>query len=839
MTYALLNDVAGTILDADSGSDVGPGLDDEALSEHVQATTEVDGTDEDGGTRRFAAAAATAASASKFMMPTAKALPKPQQPSAGNKGSTAASGIDVSAAARDQGEMLAADASHQQPPPIASSIGLNVEGLSPIHVNLVELTRVVASALSGVGRDKATKKEKKLNKDIEEHPPTATISQEALAWAPNAAASVDSLRTKWPLAGRFDFDFGDFREYLVATKGLKLVSANVHVQKLQYLYGMFDFDSHEFSHIAFVANLYKTKLFDELLKLPVLQPHFSTTLNIATALSHLCDFALLECGRRNLKEAKRCITLLKNEVLALLRKRAHKERAASSARKSARDGESIENMPPPDVLKAAIKLAMIDLNTLLMVKQDHKDLDWQTKYAANVMMAGIIFTNGYAGRPGEWSKMTRQKIEKFIASGTDCLVIEEHKTARIYGPLGRWVSPGTQRAMETMLKIHDRESVLFMDPAKSSASAISMASVLKRFGAVYMPDFTPPLPTLMRKWFHTSAEADTSGKAKQFEALCSMDGHSVKTGKKIYVVGKPAKQAAAAKAIFANFVGDPVAWPSVAELAGGRAESEARIQLNFYRQPAANEADDRYEDDDHNDDEDDDERLSDGDVCYGKKKCLPSPAGHGAASSSAAGPTSQYKVACEGAASRRAQHVQEYRTSAKKRKHLLEASAGKFIKHGPRTNALKSEQVEDKGLPILLADTVQEAREAAPAAAPRELGSAPQAASAVADPAAMHSAACVAVPAFAQPKRGRQGPFTEDQKDYIASQCFACLASFVKGKSPSNVQIGDILSKGVAAGRLPKDATLEQVRQVARTRQPNVKDNDAFIRSIAQQTRNP
>jgi hypothetical protein len=61
----------------------------------------------------------------------------------------------------------------------------------------------------------------------------------------------------------------------------------------------------------------------------------------------------------------------------------------------------------------------------------------------------------------------------------------------------------------------------------------------------------------------------------------------------------------------------------------------------------------------------------------------------------------------------------------------------------------------------------------------------------------------------------------------------------VKGKSPSNVQIGDILSKGVAAGRLPKDATLEQVRQVARTRQPNVKDNDAFIRSVAQQTRNP
>jgi hypothetical protein len=474
--------------------------------------------------------------------------------------------------------------------------------------------------------------------------------------------SRDVRRLKWPLSGRSTESFEDFRGYLLATKGLKAASADQYVQKVQYFVGMLDFAAPGFSKIDFASSLYTTGLFGEMLKLQILQPHLHTTRHVCSALWHFCDFALLLCGQQNLQEPARCITLLKAEFLGPLKKRAQAARSAAAFRKGDRDADAIGKLPPHHVFKTAIKEAMLDLHTLWQLKQKEGTLGWQAKYAVNVIMAGITFANSYAGRPGEWATMTRKEIEEFLAGAGEVLVMERHKTVKTHGPLGRWVPPGNVAAMKKVMAIHQPEAKLFLDPIKDSTKAVSMAKILEKWGSVYTPEFQAPLPTLMRKWFHTTAAAAGTGGAAQFAALCRLDGHSVGVGQKTYVVKKVQEQARDAKAMFIAFAGEPVPWPKARELAEGRGRSEERINLNFYRQAAASDSEDGSEDLDacspsNDDDEEEgdakDEPANGGSPSCGregvavkprqKRKCEPaartckvSSAGTGASSSAAA-----------------------------------------------------------------------------------------------------------------------------------------------------------------------------------------------------------
>ncbi len=785
LSYALLSGAVNLVDDFASDDDE---LDEEAFAAQLQARL---------GCVEGDADVANSEAKDAFMHPSAKASPKPPPHHAD---------------------------------PAASSTGT---GLSPLRHEVAELRHMLSSALSSSGRGK---KEKKKGKDIEEQPPAVTISKEALDWKPDEKAPADARRMKWPLENRYDHPFDEFRNYLVNEKGLKLVSAGMHVQKLQYFYGMLEFDSDDFSHIGFVANLYKSGLINDMQKLQIFQPTLPTTRNIVSALSHFCDFVLLSCGRQNLREATRCITLLKTEVLASFKKRIQKERTASSAKKRALDSEAIEHLPPPEVLKAAIKESMIDLRTLLCLSTTEGHDDWQLKYAANVIMAGIIFTNGYAGRPGEWSAMTRKQVEEFIASGLDHLVIKEHKTAKVHGPLGRWVADGTRDAMRTLLQIHDKDAVRFIHAVKDTGNLVHMSSVLKKWASVYTPGHTPPTATIMRKWFHTAAESDTTGKARQFEALCSMDGHSVKTGKKIYVVAKPKKQAAVAKAMYLSFVGEPVGWPDASELQACRAASEARINANFYRQAAGSDSECRDDDDKDQDDTEDDVVASGPDQDVGAASAaaddVESTKDNSAAKSSASPSCGAVASEADG-------------EPKKKRRIELDKAAGKFIKHDPEPNLIIRDPVEEKvHLKLTDVGVHRDAGECL-AAPPRRPASSSvdskpvkdkvqvkfadvlvqskevQAAAEVAPPPSSSASAASADARHRLAQNPlRKGPFTQKQKDYIAKESFKVMQHFEKGKSPSNIFLNQILQEGIAAGELPNNTTLEQVRNVARNHEP-------------------
>ena len=713
LSYALLSDVAG----------ITPAAKDSSAVEDVEDVCHVDEAASSGDEGRHTPV---------FLQPKPKAAPRTTQ---GLSSSSDAAPIAPTAS-----------------PTTEQDQNSNTAALvNPLGRQLADLIGTAMSALAPPSK----KKEKKSAKDIDDRCPDCVITDEARSWSPTGSTAGEGRRIKWPLVSRFDDAFDDFHSYLITTQGLQPSTADSHIQKLRYFYGILEFKVAGFDHVDFMAGIYRSGLLNEMLRLPILSPQLATTKNIAAALSHFCDHLVLLSRRRDLRETTKCLVRMKSEILGPLKKQIHKEKRAAAIRKNDRDADLLENFPPPDVMQAAVNESMLDLHFLTMNNVKKGEVDWQCKHAANTIMAGIIYLNSYAGRPGEWSTMTRRKVEDFVASGSELLVIDKHKTVRTAGALGRWIPPGTAAAMRHVLRIHPADSKLFLVPAKAKKEVVGIAALLKRWGSVYIPEYQWPMPTLVRKWFHTAVADDVSGKDKLFASLCDFDGHSINTGKKNYVVSKPKQQASSSKAVYLSFVGQPMPWPTTEFLEAGRDRSEERVQLNFYRAAANFETD--CEDEESDSEESVGEQPPAGESAPGDVKATSEP-NDVMASAAASGPE--------------------------------EPATTSAATCGPEVSAAMS----------------------AAACGPE-------------DPASAHEAAAAEAPPAKKHKSGRGSPFTELQQNYIASASFAFFGEFRKGHSPPMCELRSIVKSGIEAGILPGDTTVEQVRSVARTREPPKDDH--------------
>lgn len=412
--------------------------------------------------------------------------------------------------------------------------------------------------------------------------PDFAIADDAKSWVPAESGARHVQRHAWPLLSRTDLDFGDFHNYLIATKGLKESSADQHIQKLQYFFGLFSFAEEPVSHIGFVASLYKTGILSELLALPILDPGKGTTRNVLAALEHFANHLQLICGRRNLRESARVIGQLRVEILEPFKKRISKARVAARAKKNAIDAELLSKVPAVDVLQEGVKQSMHDLNTLWLKYRKATTVPWNVRFAVNVALAGITFYNTYGGRPGEWSSMLRQKVLELIDGGGDFLVIDDHKTVEKYGPLGRWMPDGNVQAMRRAVNLHLPESqLLFASHTAAPNKKLMMSTLLKKWSSVYTPGYPAFLPTLIRKWYSTATQYEED-KKKVFKLLCDMDGHTTKVGKENYLIPNPEQHARTARSAFEFVVGEPVQWPSEANLAAAVHCSDARLAKHFY-----------------------------------------------------------------------------------------------------------------------------------------------------------------------------------------------------------------------------------------------------------------
>ena len=421
--------------------------------------------------------------------------------------------------------------------------------------------------------------------ELEEPGPKLRFTPEAKAWTLEQRAE-DSHRMAWPLEPNLQVNLDKFKLFLETHCGLSQKSVAQNVRLVGYVYGMFQLPA-QFSQEGFWASLYLTGKADVWVSLQVVSPSIPNTANISTALDHLISHLIIQADRKRHTEASRCLNGFKKEVLAPLHHKVQAAKADALQSRKERDAEKLNELPPWDVLKGAVHNTMVALHWASVKAQGLEEPDANLKGCANVLMAGLIFCNSYAGRPGEWSILERADVVALLEAGKDWLKMSKHKTKAKHGSAGRAVPAGNREAMKAMLEIHPESAKYLFDPRKSSTDSVTMSALLTKWSETFTPEYVKAGATLQRKLMHSMPQNEEIAN-KVFEEICKYDKHRTKTGRQNYLLINLEEEAKKGAIIFRNVLGTPVVWPTDDEMQAGKEKAMQTLD-EMYTRSRANE----------------------------------------------------------------------------------------------------------------------------------------------------------------------------------------------------------------------------------------------------------
>jgi len=355
----------------------------------------------------------------------------------------------------------------------------------------------------------------------------------------------------------------DFTHWLRQQRNLKQKTITPAIANLRRFFKLLDIEEgHTPDEAGVLVALYEDNLWTEMLETKIMSPVWSWTRKIVGALVHWCNFMVMDCERKGQWGTKESITAL-GHLLIGWTKQCSKEHKTHNRARYRFDADRIANMADDTVLKEAVRQAMIDLQRLAAECRGRARLPAGVLGRANVIIVGIIWLNGWAGRSGEWQEMESADVREQLAKGLDYLICPNHKTSDEYGEAVKHLSPGTLEAVKVYLELtatpREKSSPLFLQPVKGDH--VSISSCLRQFGKRRLPDTQPPAVNLVRKKFHEAA-ITSFAPTETLEMLKQVDKHSVEVAHKTYSTLQFGKEARMCAAVFVAVMGEPVEWPT-------------------------------------------------------------------------------------------------------------------------------------------------------------------------------------------------------------------------------------------------------------------------------------
>lgn len=378
-----------------------------------------------------------------------------------------------------------------------------------------------------------------------------------------------------PIPDTCDLDLSAFEQYL--GKVVKSDSAiKDNMTGVRRFCNLITVDGDTPSPIGLLVALFEHNLLASMLKTELMSVDFTWNNKIAKAIDHLCDWATEEAQRKKWRNVEHAVGQVKSEVWYYKNDTQHGQKKARRDR-ARKDARRIEALASPDALKAAVKEAMVELwNLHNRLTQAGGAPSEQDRAFANVLIVGIVFVNGFAGRSGEWKLVTSQHFAEQIAAGKGFLECDTHKTARYYGTLAKHLAPGTIKALQVYASLPNKYTDLLLDPIRQSTKDASVHKALNKFGELFLPDTERPGVTLLRKMFHTKL-IQMHREGQCLNLLAKVDAHSVNVAIDVYTVLVPENDAKLGKLLYEQVMGAPMAWPSEAELLASRQKGTTRL----------------------------------------------------------------------------------------------------------------------------------------------------------------------------------------------------------------------------------------------------------------------
>lgn len=499
----------------------------------------------------------------------------------------------------------------------------------------------------------------------------------------------------WPVqlechAGLFD----DYKKFLTSDKAFGQANIGDHLRGLCRVFDMITVNGEPMT-TSLVANdpavlvsIYMNNLHRDIFSMGLMSPACTWTRKALEGLKSYCTWQLAEVSKMMLKsddpskqKFKTSIEQLLSDLNSGISKRVNKDKKSRQLQRRTDDALRLQELPSIKDMKGAVTQAMTELYCIGKTYVGTDSMPPGIAACATRLMIGIIWLNGFAGRKMEWALMLADHFRDQMAKGLDFLICDVHKTSHVYGSLAKWLAPGTIEALKIYLALpwQDGET----DKLLRNADGSNISKLLKSFGQKYFSNACAlPTVNLLRKWYHTELCKMTRTEESLLRLLKIVDAHSVPVAKQFYVLKVPADDAKLARALVLAMIGEPVPWPTEADMALIDGEAVYQLVLASAAQEPGEE--DNEEDDDDEDIADDELEWVEGMQIWGLQSpslALTDAPGCSEPASSSAGP----ELAAQGS----------------KRRYEYIKSEGRFQKVDPRPNLLNVKPAEDSKQPTV------------------------------------------------------------------------------------------------------------------------------------------
>ena len=361
-------------------------------------------------------------------------------------------------------------------------------------------------------------------------------------------------------------DLIDLQQHFVAVN-MDEATVNKRMAGIRRFFDMIEWDDTSASHAGILLGMYQENLFQRLFSLPIMSPNYKWGYEIAMAISDYAQLLAIACGKHKQLDEKRQLEQILPEALWYYKQKCLGVAKSRRHEKNEKDGEILESDEFADVaaLKKAVKQAMLDINELCEMAARGETLTSSMLHAANSALMIIIYLNGFAGRSGEWEAATSAYILECLAKHKFYIRCKTHKTAKVYGEVGKGLNPGTITAIQKYLAIPGKKTDKFLEPSREGVVA-TVHSCLKTGSALYLQGHHAIKVNLIRKMYHTKW-LEISRTPEVMKILEVADKHSRQVAFNIYCCKTAKRDAEYGLELYKGIFGEPVAWPNEDEIA--------------------------------------------------------------------------------------------------------------------------------------------------------------------------------------------------------------------------------------------------------------------------------
>ena len=393
---------------------------------------------------------------------------------------------------------------------------------------------------------------------------------------PAAKGEGDKNRAVWPSTFSADVvKLPAFRQYLEQDQNKKTYNTGTTVLNVGRVLGALKIKGRcedGLADVKVLVALYTSRAYQQLIDLPLLSPRYSWSMRMMDGLVLYCQFHLRCLAQKLIRsqqgpwaEYSNVLTTFAKDLKGGHRKRCQEQREENIKKKGAQDLDSLRNLPSVPDLQHGVRDAYLCLRVLAKAFADRDAMTPRARGAANAAVAGAIALDTFAGRKMEWENLRfAYAKEVLMTNNSDHVLCSQHKTAKTYGEVAKWLSPGLRSALQVYATLPRPEGIeTLLVPVTCGATVVPLHSCLRVFARRYLPA-SRAMPTfnLMRKMFHTALMDLSDTEDKLQELMKIVDAHSKEVQRKHYCLKKPRVEVKLAQALVHAVLGGTVPWPA-------------------------------------------------------------------------------------------------------------------------------------------------------------------------------------------------------------------------------------------------------------------------------------